>query len=160
MTLNVDEFIRRFLTHVLPKGFHRIRHYGLFSGNNCAETISAVRGFLNLDPPAAVETNKTDSPTPARTTLPMLWRPHVHHRDFRPWPPAASSADHTDRRNQDRHLMIANTASRIIARIWRRSCTASAAACLDTCPVPPATCRPSNAIRRRFEIGDTVCIAR
>jgi hypothetical protein len=29
MTLGIGEFIRRFLTHVLPKGFHRIRHYGL-----------------------------------------------------------------------------------------------------------------------------------
>ena len=31
MTLATDEFIRRFLIHVLPKGFHRIRHYGLFA---------------------------------------------------------------------------------------------------------------------------------
>ena len=31
MTLPVDEFIRRFLMHVLPNGFHRIRHYGLFA---------------------------------------------------------------------------------------------------------------------------------
>ena len=31
MTLEPDEFIRRFLIHVLPKGFHRIRHYGLFA---------------------------------------------------------------------------------------------------------------------------------
>ena len=31
MTLAVDEFIRRFLIHVLPSGFHRIRHYGLFA---------------------------------------------------------------------------------------------------------------------------------
>src|SRR6516165_3096775 len=31
MTLDVDEFIRRFLIHVLPDGFHRIRHYGLFA---------------------------------------------------------------------------------------------------------------------------------
>jgi hypothetical protein len=31
MTLATDEFIRRFLIHVLPKGFHRIRHYGLLA---------------------------------------------------------------------------------------------------------------------------------
>jgi hypothetical protein len=31
MTLSADEFIRRFLLHVLPKGFHRIRHYGLLA---------------------------------------------------------------------------------------------------------------------------------
>jgi hypothetical protein len=56
MTIDVDEFIRRFLIHVLPKGFHRIRHYGLFAGSNRAETIETVREFLNLDPPAAEET--------------------------------------------------------------------------------------------------------
>jgi Putative transposase len=64
MTLNVDEFIRRFLIHVLPKGFHRIRHYGLFSGSKRAETISDVREFLNMDPPAAVETNEPNSAQP------------------------------------------------------------------------------------------------
>ncbi len=31
MTLTTDQFIRRFLSHVLPKGFHRIRHYGLLA---------------------------------------------------------------------------------------------------------------------------------
>jgi hypothetical protein len=60
MTLDVDEFIRRFLIHVLPKGFHRIRHYGLFAGSNRAETIDTVRKLLNLDPPAAEETGETD----------------------------------------------------------------------------------------------------
>ena len=39
MTISADEFIRRFLTHVLPKGFHRIRHYGLLaSGGKAAQT--------------------------------------------------------------------------------------------------------------------------
>jgi hypothetical protein len=56
MTLDVDEFIRRFLIHVLPKGFHRIRHYGLFAGSNRAETIDTVRKLLNMAPPAAEET--------------------------------------------------------------------------------------------------------
>jgi len=35
MTLSADEFIRRFLLHVLPKGFHRIRHYGLLASAGC-----------------------------------------------------------------------------------------------------------------------------
>jgi Putative transposase len=38
MTLAPSEFIRRFLIHVLPKGFHRIRHYGLLAKSSCAET--------------------------------------------------------------------------------------------------------------------------
>src|SRR5208337_4793891 len=40
MTLAVDEFIRRFLIHVLPSGFHRIRHYGLFANGGRAENIA------------------------------------------------------------------------------------------------------------------------
>jgi hypothetical protein len=56
MTLDASEFIRRFLIHVLPKGFHRIRHYGLFAGSNRAETIETVRKLLNPDSPAAGET--------------------------------------------------------------------------------------------------------
>jgi len=35
MTLSADEFIRRFLLHVLPKGFHRSRHYGLLASASC-----------------------------------------------------------------------------------------------------------------------------
>ena len=34
MTLSAGEFIRRFLLHVLPRGFHRIRHYGFLTGSN------------------------------------------------------------------------------------------------------------------------------
>jgi hypothetical protein len=66
MTLGVGEFIRRFLIHVLPKGFHRIRHYGLFAGSNRAEAIKTVREFLNLDPSAAKE-NATGGTEETRT---------------------------------------------------------------------------------------------
>src|SRR5215475_15626686 len=53
MRLQPHEFIRRFLVHVLPKGFHRIRHYGLFASTNRAESIATARALLNVDPPAA-----------------------------------------------------------------------------------------------------------
>ena len=43
MTLDADEFIRRFLIHVLPDGFHRIRHYGLFANSNRANNIALAR---------------------------------------------------------------------------------------------------------------------
>src|ERR1700733_9390744 len=46
MTLATDEFIRRFLIHVLPKGFHRIRHYGLFAKAACADNIARARQLL------------------------------------------------------------------------------------------------------------------
>jgi hypothetical protein len=47
MTLATNEFIRRFLIHVLPTGFHRIRHYGLFASAKRAENIARAREFLN-----------------------------------------------------------------------------------------------------------------
>ena len=60
MTLDVGEFIRRFLIHVLPKGFHRIRHYGLFASANRAETIAWARELLGLATPAAEEAVEID----------------------------------------------------------------------------------------------------
>jgi len=46
MTLAIDEFIRRFLIHVLPGGFHRIRHYGLFANGGRADNIAQARQLL------------------------------------------------------------------------------------------------------------------
>ncbi len=47
MTLDTSEFIRRFLTHVLPRGFHRIRYYGLFANGGRAENIARARELLS-----------------------------------------------------------------------------------------------------------------
>jgi hypothetical protein len=49
---DVDEFIRRFLIHVLPDGFHRIRHYGLFANANRAGNIALARRLLGVPDPA------------------------------------------------------------------------------------------------------------
>jgi hypothetical protein len=46
MTLATDEFIRRFLIHVLPRGFHRIRHYGLLAKTSGADNIVRARELL------------------------------------------------------------------------------------------------------------------
>ena len=51
MTLAIDEFIRRFLTHVLPGGFHRIRHYGLFANGGRTDNIARARHLLNAPTP-------------------------------------------------------------------------------------------------------------
>jgi hypothetical protein len=48
MTLAIAEFIRRFLIHVLPGGFHRIRHYGLFANGGRADNIARARQLLNV----------------------------------------------------------------------------------------------------------------
>ena len=57
MTLAPDEFIRRFLLHVLPKGFHRIRHYGLLASARCKANIARAKELMAvpvpvMDPPA------------------------------------------------------------------------------------------------------------
>ena len=56
MTLAPGEFIRRFLLHVLPKGFHRIRHYGLLASAGCKANIARARELIAVpvppDPPA------------------------------------------------------------------------------------------------------------
>jgi len=46
MTLAPDEFIRRFLLHVLPQGFHRIRHYGLLASAGCKANIARARELI------------------------------------------------------------------------------------------------------------------
>ncbi len=51
MTLETTEFIRRFLIHVLPKGQHRIRHYGFFGNGNRAANIAAIRELLRAKVP-------------------------------------------------------------------------------------------------------------
>ena len=51
MTLSTDEFIRRFLIHILPHGFHRIRHYGLLASGTRADNIARARRLLDV--PAA-----------------------------------------------------------------------------------------------------------
>jgi hypothetical protein len=51
MTLTVDEFLRRFLLHVLPRGFVRIRHYGIFSTHNRAALLPLCRQLIEADPP-------------------------------------------------------------------------------------------------------------
>jgi hypothetical protein len=62
MTLTADEFIRRFLIHVLPRGFHRIRHYGLLAGSARKDCLAQARDMLGVAP-------ATDEP-PADETAP------------------------------------------------------------------------------------------
>jgi hypothetical protein len=53
MTLATDEFIRRFLLHVLPRGFHRIRHYGLLAGSARQDNLAQARRLLAAPVPDA-----------------------------------------------------------------------------------------------------------
>jgi hypothetical protein len=58
MTLKPDEFIRRFLMHVLPCGFHRIRHYGLLTSGTKTETIARIRELIAAATPAQTATTQ------------------------------------------------------------------------------------------------------
>ena len=63
MTLPTHEFIRRFLMHVLPKGFHRIRHYGLLASGNRAANIARARELLAAPLARRPETSEAAAPT-------------------------------------------------------------------------------------------------
>jgi hypothetical protein len=70
MTLATQEFIRRFLIHVLPRGFHRIRHYGLFAQPAAAENIARARQLLAVsqaqDSITTADANNADEPPAKR----------------------------------------------------------------------------------------------
>ena len=73
MTLATDEFIRRFLIHVLPKGFHRIRHYGLLASGNRAANIAHARKLLAVPP-------RPKEPEMPKAVIDNLACCHVHAR--------------------------------------------------------------------------------
>jgi hypothetical protein len=64
MRLATDEFIRRFLLHVLPDGFHRIRHYGLLAGAARKDTLARIRDLLGAAAPAGNDAADTDVALP------------------------------------------------------------------------------------------------
>ena len=68
MTLDAAEFIRRFLLHVLPSGFHRIRHYGLFASAVRARNIERARQALaapKVSPESALAEADSETETPS-----------------------------------------------------------------------------------------------
>ena len=79
MTLGPSEFIRRFLLHVLPHGFQRIRHYGFLANGNRATKLARIRQLL---PPApqqrvasAIKENATPTPRPEACSTEDEWQP-------------------------------------------------------------------------------------
>lgn len=68
MTLGTGEFMRRFLLHVLPSGFHRIRHYGLIANGGRRENLARARALLHVapvveEPDGTEATNESVQPT-------------------------------------------------------------------------------------------------
>jgi len=65
MTLEPSEFMRRFLLHVLPGGFHRIRHYGFLANCNRSASLTLARQFLHAPPaPEPFQAGDRDDPPP------------------------------------------------------------------------------------------------
>ena len=62
MTLAASEFIRRFLLHVLPTGFHRMRHYGLFGNRHRTENLARCRQLLGMTTPPPIPDARTSPP--------------------------------------------------------------------------------------------------
>ena len=73
MTLGTHEFIRRFLIHVLPKGFHRIRHYGFLASGARQESLAQARALLEVAASTATDPEDeaaADDPTGAALATP------------------------------------------------------------------------------------------
>jgi hypothetical protein len=60
MTLDGEEFIRRFLIHVLPDGFHRIRYYGFLGNCQRARKLTRCRELIGMTPAAPATGQSTD----------------------------------------------------------------------------------------------------
>ena len=125
MTLATGEFIRRFLIHALPQGFHRIRHYGLLASGTRADNIARARRLLDVPTaqPAAGDTNcaEVNEPKPLSAPVSVLRRSHGHHRDVRArlprrapvprHPPPRSGSTHHDQGRCAAKLQACITAS-------------------------------------------------
>ena len=86
MTLDAHEFIRRFLIHTLPNGFHRIRHYGLLASGVKADNLVLARKLLDVAPPAPEPADiASEPPTPLIRRFEVLDETTQHS-------PAAGSA--------------------------------------------------------------------
>ena len=77
MTLKTDEFIRRFLIHVLPSRFHRIRHYGLLANSERRDNLKRARELLleKTDNDDAIENSVIDSAASETNEIPEPLQP-------------------------------------------------------------------------------------
>jgi hypothetical protein len=94
MTLTADEFIRRFLLHALPKGFHRIRHYGLLASGTRKSSLERARQLLGVAPPAAdaVPIEPTDARPPCPCCGGQMIIIEIFERRYQPRAPPFSTA--------------------------------------------------------------------
>jgi len=72
MTLSAGEFMRRFLLHVLPDGFQRIRHYGFLANGHRRAKVALIRKLLDVPVPQAAVAIDTDEPACAERDAPEI----------------------------------------------------------------------------------------
>jgi hypothetical protein len=96
MTLATPEFIRRFLIHVLPAGFHRIRHYGLFANPVRAKQLPRLRELLandTADSNSPIKRTTDDEPPTSTYTCPACGAPMIIIETFEKQIPRAPPPD-------------------------------------------------------------------
>ena len=131
MTLAAHEFMRRFLLHVLPHGFHRIRHYGLFASATRKANITRVRELMAVSTPTP-EPVETEEPPDLLPPCPCCGGRVRIIRDLRALDAAARAARSnwgavvTRRGSFPRHAAPANDTSRARGR-------AGVVTCADPC---------------------------
>jgi hypothetical protein len=96
MTLTTDEFIRRFLIHVLPRGFHRIRHYGLLASSTHKDAMALARKLLGVAAPIKEAEAEADEPPDHRPPCPCCGGHMTITEAFARWcqpraPPSSSA---------------------------------------------------------------------
>jgi hypothetical protein len=95
MTLAPNEFIRRFLIHVRPRGFYRIRHYGILAKSSYAENLVRARELLAMPKPQCKLDDGSSEPThrcPCRGGRMKIIE--VFERGYRPhYQPSATTVD-------------------------------------------------------------------
>ena len=109
MTLSANEFMRRFLLHVLPGGFHRIRHCGLFANAAREANLAKARALLHAAPDvdANPKASETSAASPAPTFVcrecgaPMIDHRHLAARTAHPR--ATQAAERTMSASASRH---------------------------------------------------------
>ncbi len=84
MTITADEFIRRFVLHVLPRGFHRIRHYGLLAGSSRKTSLARARELLDIVPPTPEE-GEPENPCDLRPPCPCCGGRMIIIEAFERW---------------------------------------------------------------------------
>ena len=163
MRLHPHEFIRRFLLHVLPRGFHRIRHYGLFANANRADkhrkSPRAARRRPACRRPATAAGDHTGRAACGALPMPALRRPHDRHRGLR----ARLRAEVATDAKRVRHVMSQTSSARRlpVPLRWLRaggdpsqpdSGQSMRPAPVDTLQTPPGRFFPSLA-RRRVQLS-------